>query len=218
MGDRSIVGSAPATTAPVSVTARPTPPPPSPPASSALPSSAPTTLGVGVVVWLASELMFFAGLFAAYFTLRGLNDPWPPAEVELETARTALATVVLVGSSGSMHLAVSSAKRHDRRGAVRWLSVTALAGLVFLANLIFGEYAVANFQIDTDAYGSIFYLMTGFHGLHVIGGLIFMGAVAAAIAGRSRAPAHETVEVCAYYWHFVDVVWVAMFLTIYVLR
>lgn len=171
-----------------------------------------------MVVWLASELMFFAGLFAAYFTLRGLNDPWPPADVELETARTAVATVVLVASSGTMHLAVSAAARHDRRAAIRWLGVTALAGLLFLANLVLGEYAVADFRIDDHAYGSIFYLMTGFHGLHVVGGLVFMGAVAAAIAGRSRAPAHETVEVCAYYWHFVDVVWVAMFSTIYLLR
>jgi cytochrome c oxidase subunit 3 len=200
------------------VTAEPTPPPPSRSAPSASPSSAPTTLGVGVVVWLASELMFFAGLFAAYFTLRGLNDPWPPDDVELETARTAVASVVLVGSSGSMHLAVAAAKRHDRRAALRWLGVTTAAGLVFLSNLVFGEYAVADFKIDDHAYGSIFYLMTGFHGLHVLGGLVFMGAVAAAIAGRSRVPAHETVEVCAYYWHFVDVVWVAMFLTIYVLR
>jgi cytochrome c oxidase subunit 3 len=168
------------------------------------------------VVWLASELMFFAGLFAAYFTLRGLNDPWPPDEVELETLRTAAATVVLVASSGAMHMGVAAAGRGDRRGAIRWLGVTAAMGAVFLSNQAL-EYAQASFQIDDHAYGSIFYLMTGFHGLHVLGGLVFMGAVAAAIAGRSRAPAHETVEVCGYYWHFVDVVWVAMFATIYLL-
>jgi cytochrome c oxidase subunit III len=199
------------------VTAQPTPPPSSPPASSASQSSAPTTLGVGVVVWLASELMFFAGLFGAYFTLRGLNEPWPPESVELATARTSVATVILLSSSGTMHLAVTAAKRDDRRSAIRWLGVTALMGAIFLGNLVW-EYAEAAFSVGDNAYGSIFYLMTGFHGLHVVGGLIFMGAIAAAIAGRSRAPAHETVEVCAYYWHFVDVVWVFMFLTIYVLR
>ncbi|HEX5367469.1 MAG TPA: cytochrome c oxidase subunit 3 [Acidimicrobiales bacterium] len=198
----------------MSVTSRPT----SPVASSTSQSSAPSTLGVGVVVWLASELMFFAGLFAGYFTLRGLNDPWPPEGVELETARTAVATAVLVASSASMQRAVTAARGDDRGAAVRWLAVTGAAGLVFLANLVLGEYAVADFRIDDHAYGSIFYLMTGFHGLHVLGGLVLMGAVAVAIAGRSRAPAHQTVEVCAYYWHFVDVVWVAMFLTIYVLR
>jgi cytochrome c oxidase subunit III len=197
------------------VTAQPTPPSP-PPAGSASPSSAPSTLGVGVVVWLASELMFFAGLFAAYFTLRGLNDPWPPDDVHLEIVTTSLATVVLVGSSGTMHLAVGAAHRGDRRASVRWLAITALMGAVFLVNLGY-EYSEADFSIDTHAYGSIFYLLTGFHGLHVIGGLVFMGAVAVLVAGRSRAPAHQTVEVCAYYWHFVDVVWVAMFTTVYVL-
>ena len=80
------------------------------------------------------------------------------------------------------------------------------------------EYAEAPFTLTSHAYGSIFYLMTGFHGAHVVGGLILMGSVAAAIAGRSKAPTYQTVEVCAYYWHFVDVVWVVMFLTIYVLR
>jgi cytochrome c oxidase subunit III len=196
------------------VTAQPTPSRPSPPASH---PQTPSTLGVGVVVWLASELMFFAGLFAAYFTLRSINDPWPPDRVELATARTAVATVVLVASSGAMHRAVVAAGRDDRRDAIRWLGITALMGLIFLSNQAL-EYAEADFRHDDDAYASIFYLMTGFHGLHVIGGLVFMGAVAAAIAGRSRAPAHETVEVCGYYWHFVDVVWVAMFLTIYVIR
>jgi cytochrome c oxidase subunit 3 len=107
--------------------------------------------------------------------------------------------------------------RGDRRGATTWLGVTALMGAIFLSNQV-TEYVQADFSIDDHAYGSTFYLMTGFHGLHVIGGLVFMGAVAVAIAGRSRAPAHQTVEVCAYYWHFVDVVWVAMFSTIYLLR
>jgi cytochrome c oxidase subunit III len=168
-------------------------------------------------VWLASELMFFAGLFAAYFTLRSINEPWPPRDVELETARTAVATVVLVASSGAVHMAVVAAGRDDRRGATRWLGITSVMGILFLSNQLV-EFAQASFRLDDHAYGSVFYLMTGFHGLHVLGGLLFMGAIAVAIAGRSRAPTHETVEVCAYYWHFVDVVWVFMFATIYVLR
>jgi cytochrome c oxidase subunit III len=176
-----------------------------------------STLSVGVVVWLASELMFFAGLFAAYFTLRSVADEWPPDGVELATARTGLATAVLILSSGTMHLAVEAARHEDRRRAIRWLVVTVVLGLLFLSNQAW-EYAEASFQIDDHAYASIFYLMTGFHGLHVIGGLVFMGAVMAAVAGRSRAPVRSTVEVCGYYWHFVDVVWVAMFTTIYVLK
>ena len=176
----------------------------------------PTALAVGVVVWLASELMFFAGLFAAWFTLRAANEMWPPGDVHLDLPRTWAATVVLVVSSGTMHLAVTAAGHDDRRAAVRWLAVTGVLGTVFLVNLGL-EYAELDFGIDSHAYGSIFYLLTGFHGLHLLGGILFMGAVAAAIAGRSRAPAHQTVEVCAYYWHFVDVVWIAVFATVYLL-
>jgi len=175
-------------------------------------------LAVGVVVWLASELMFFAGLFAAYFTLRSATDVWPPAGVELASGRTAIATGVLVLSSFTMHLAVKASEHDDRPRAIRWLAITAVLGLVFLSNQAL-EYAQADFRISSHAYGSAFYLMTGFHGLHVIGGLLFMLGVVAAIAGRtSRMPSASAVSVCGYYWHFVDVVWVVMFLTIYVLK
>jgi cytochrome c oxidase subunit 3 len=136
--------------------------------------------------------------------------------------RTVFATAVLVASSFTMHLAVH-AVRHDpgpggRRRAITWLAVTALMGALFLVNLVL-EYAGAGFGLDDHAYGSIFYLMTGFHGLHVLGGLVFMGAVAWAVRGAgSPVPSTSTVEVCSYYWHFVDVVWVAMFATIYLLQ
>ena len=177
----------------------------------------PTALSVGVVVWLASELMFFAGLFAAWFTLRASNEVWPPSDVHLDLPRTWAATVVLLASSATMHLAVGAAGRDDRRAAIRWLAVTGGLGAVFLANLGL-EYAELDFAIDSHAYGSIFFLLTGFHGLHLLGGILFMGAVAAAIGGSgSRAPAHQTVEVCASYWHFVDVVWIAVFATVYLL-
>jgi cytochrome c oxidase subunit 3 len=176
----------------------------------------PTPLGVGVVVWLASELMFFAGLFAAWFTLRAGNEVWPPDGVELETARTAAATAVLVASSGTMHLAVVAARRADRTGAARWLGLTGTLGALFLANTV-GEWAAADFAVDSHAYGSIFYLLTGFHALHVLGGIVLMGAVAGTIAGRSRAPAAATVDVAAAYWHFVDVVWIAVFATVYLI-
>ena len=149
--------------------------------------------------------MFFAGLFAAYFTIRAGAPRWPPPGVELATGRTALATAVLVSSSATMHGAVKAAGRDHRRQAVRWLALTVLLGLIFLGNQAW-EYAEAPFSISSHAYGSLFYVMTGFHGLHVIGG------------SGSRAPASETVEGCGYYWHFVDVVWVAMFSTLYLLR
>jgi cytochrome c oxidase subunit 3 len=117
-----------------------------------------------------------------------------------------------------MHAAVVAAKRHDKTGSLRWLALTGLLGVLFLVNLGL-EYATQDFTISTHAYGSIFYLLTGFHGLHLVGGVAFMVAVAGIIAGaRSRAPAHHVVDMCSYYWHFVDVIWVAMFTTIYVIR
>jgi cytochrome c oxidase subunit 3 len=180
--------------------------------------SAPSPLSVGVIVWLASELMFFAGLFASYFTLRASTRRWPPVGVELATGRTFVATLVLLSSSFTMHLAVRAAHRGDRPGAVRHLLLTIGLALVFLGNLAW-EYAEAPFSISSHAYGSIFYLMTGFHGLHVIGGILLMLGVIGTVGGpTSPVPSGPPVEVAGYYWHFVDVVWVAMFLTIYVLR
>lgn len=177
----------------------------------------PSALSVGVVVWLASELMFFSGLFAAWFTLRASNEVWPPAGVELDLPRTWAATIVLVVSSVTMHAAVAAADRRDRPGAVRWLVVTGALGTAFLVNLGF-EYAELPFSISSHAYGSIFFILTGFHGLHLLGGVLFMIGVAGAIGGStSRAPAGQTVEVCAYYWHFVDVIWIAVFATVYLL-
>jgi cytochrome c oxidase subunit 3 len=178
----------------------------------------PSALSVGMVVWLSSELMFFAGLFAGYFSLRAANAEWPPEGVEIDAVRTGIATIVLVASSVTMHLAVLAAERDDRRSSIRWLGVTATLGTLFLLNQVL-EYAELDFGLDDHAYGSIFYLMTGFHGLHVLGGVLFMAAVAAVIKGRrSRAPSGQTVEACGYYWHFVDAVWVAMYATIYLIR
>jgi cytochrome c oxidase subunit III len=180
--------------------------------------SGPSRLGVGTVVWLSSELMFFAGLFAAYFSVRSTNDVWPPDDVELATARTAVATVVLVASSLTMHQAVVAARRRrDVESSLRWLAATFVLGALFIGNQAL-EYAEAPFSISSHAYGSLFYLMTGFHGLHVLGGLAFMVVVAGVVRRGTRAPAGEIVDVCGYYWHFVDVVWVAMFTTVYVLQ
>src|SRR3954452_17881667 len=107
----------------------------------------PSPLSVGVVVWLASELMFFSGLFAAYFTLRATDHPWPPPDVDLATGRTAIATAILVGSSFTMHLASRAAAANRRTSAVRWLAITALIGVAFLSNQVL-EYVQAPFSIS----------------------------------------------------------------------
>jgi cytochrome c oxidase subunit 3 len=181
-------------------------------------SRLPAMLTVGTVVWLASELMFFGGLFAAYFTLRAETAVWPPSDVTLETGFSAVFTVVLIVSSGTIHLAGKALERGDRAGIQRWIVITFLLGGLFLANQI-REFLVNDFSISSHAYGSIYYLMTGFHGLHVAAGLILLliGLTMVVNAGtlERRTPAVESVT---YYWHFVDVVWVGLFTTIFLIR
>jgi cytochrome c oxidase subunit III len=176
----------------------------------------PSVLGVGTVAFLASELMFFAGLFAAWFTLRAGTAVWPPEGVHLDVVRTGLATILLVGSSFTIHLGDKAAHRGDHEGAVRWVLITFALGTVFLVNQVL-EYAELEFTHTSHAYGSIFYLMTGFHGLHVLIGLGIMVSVLWVGTGRTRAPLSEPLTMTSYYWHFVDVVWVAMFATVYLL-
>lgn len=177
----------------------------------------PNLVGIGVVVWLASELMFFSGLFAAWFTLRGEADVWPPEGVELEVLRTGVATLVLVASSFTIHRGVTAARADDRPGAVRWLAVTIGLALVFLGNQAW-EYAELGNLVDDHSYGSIFYLMTGFHGLHVLGGVVLIGFTIRVISrADASAPLGVSTDVASYYWHFVDGVWVVMFATIYLL-
>ncbi|MFN2608611.1 MAG: heme-copper oxidase subunit III [Acidimicrobiales bacterium] len=188
-------------------------------ATTVVPPGRPPVLTVGTVVWLASELMFFSGLFAAYFTLRALGrGPWPPAGVHLDPGVAGLFTVALVASSGTMQLAVRSVARGDRRRFRRWVGLTLLLAAVFLANQA-REYATFDFTVGSHAYGSAFYLMTGFHGIHVLGGMVAMvvllGRAASPRFGAAETPA---VEVVSYYWHFVDVVWVALYATLFLLR
>jgi cytochrome c oxidase subunit III len=178
----------------------------------------PSMLAVGTVVWLASELMFFGGLFAAYFTLKAEARQWPPPGVELETLLSAIFTVFLIASSGTMVLAVRSLERGDRAGMIRWLMLTLGLGVLFLANQI-REFYSLDFQISSNSYGSIYYLMTGFHALHVTAGLLLM-LVALAIATGPGPVARRgpVVDSIGYYWHFVDVVWIGLFATIFVIR
>jgi cytochrome c oxidase subunit 3 len=175
-------------------------------------------LAVGAVVWLASELMFFGGLFAAYFTLRAEAKVWPPADVELETLLSAIFTLFLIASSGTMVLAVRALEGGHRAVMARWLGVTLALGALFLANQI-REFYSLDFQVSSNSYGSIYYLMTGFHALHVAAGLLLMLVALAIATGPApltrRGPVVESI---GYYWHFVDVVWIGLFATIFVIR
>ena len=174
-------------------------------------------LPVGVIVWLSSELMFFAGLFAAYFTLRSANEVWPPEIVELQVLRAGIFTLVLIASSFTMHRSVQAAEHGNRHDALRWLAVTFILGLAFVANQAL-EYWKLEFRIDTDAYGTIFWLLTGFHWLHVVAGLVLMAVLARLSWPGSKAPLAVHFQVVGYYWHFVDVVWVGVYTAVYLIQ
>ncbi len=185
-------------------------------------ASAPETsspLGIGVVLWLASEVMFFAGLFAAYFSLLAENrDTWPPEGVELDVARMAFFTSVLIVSSITMHFSVKAAEDGHRSRSLGLLVATVALGAAFLVNVGL-EYAEFDWDWTSHAYGTIFYMLTGFHALHVGAGLVLLAVVAWIVFSRySRLPSAHTLRVTGYYWHFVDVVWVAMFVVVYVIR
>jgi len=180
----------------------------------------PSMLAVGTTVWLASELMFFAGLFATYFTLRANDPAWPGPHVALSTGRDAAFTALLVASSATMQLGAHALARGNRRvHAVRMIVVSLVLGAAFLANQAL-EWTELPFRPQTHAYGSMFYLMTGFHGLHVLFGLLAMIGLLVRLgaAGAGDSGVVTATEVVTYYWHFVDVVWLALFVTLFFIR
>jgi len=174
-------------------------------------------LVVGIVLFLGSELMFFSSLFGMYFTLRARAGQWTPPDVKVDVTRL-LFTSILVASSGTMQMAVVRIKRGNLASMRRWIWLTFVMGVVFLGGQT-NEWLTLPFRIHTDAYGSAFYTMTGFHGLHVFAGLVLMLVILGRAAqGAYSANGHAGVEVAAYYWHFVDIVWIALFSTLFVIR
>jgi cytochrome c oxidase subunit 3 len=203
----------------------------------------PDMVAVGTIVWLASELMFFAALFAAYFTIRnvttaqaegaGVEPLWEQMTAMLNIPFAIVNTSVLVASSFTCQMGVFAAERGQvkRSGSLlairnwglrEWYTLTYLMGAFFIGGQVF-EYAALfeeGLTLSSNVYGSVFFLATGFHGLHVTGGLIaFMFVMGRTFLARTFT--HEqavTAVVVSYYWHFVDVVWIALFGVIYLLK
>ena len=177
---------------------------------------------LGMVLFIASEVMFFGGLFAAYFTIRSSATQWPPEGTpHLTTWYAAVLTTILVSSSVTMQFGVWAIRRNDQRKLMLWLAASLLLGLVFLAGQA-NEYRTLigeGMTLSSGVFGSTFYTLTGFHGAHVAGGAAFILIVLLrARSGQFTARYHDTVEMASYYWHFVDVVWLGLFSTIYLLR
>jgi cytochrome c oxidase subunit III len=195
----------------------------------------PNIVSVGTIVWLSSELMFFAGLFAMYFTLRSVHpDNWPMCltpgattnvgcdePIKLSLGYATPFTVILVASSFTCQWGVFAAERGDVYKLRRWFFITFIMGLMFVLGQA-NEYRMQvndGNTISATGYGSVFYLTTGFHGLHVIGGLIAFIYFLVRTALAKFTPAQATAAiVVSYYWHFVDIVWIGLFSVIYLIR
>lgn len=177
-----------------------------------------STTRFGMIVFLASDLMLFAAFFSAYYVLRGANDPWPPPGVEFHVARALAATIVLVSSSFTLIAGDRALAERRSRAARRWVLATVALGLAFAVNQLL-EYRDLSFRIGDHPYGSAYWMLTGVHGAHVLAGL---GALMLLFVRLVRARDLERVEPYAggisLYWHMVDAVWVAVFLTIWVVR
>lgn len=212
-----------------------------PPARLNQPSGRPDTVSVGVIVWLASELMFFAALFAAYFWTRritndaasvaGVESMWALNSAHLDITFASINTAILVFSSFTCQLAANAAEAGRVSGSwfnpLKWgmrqgFIITTLLGSVFVAGQVWEYFTLfgEGFTISTNQYWSLFFLATGFHGLHVVGGLVAFWFVLAR-SYMTRTHTHEQTvgaHVVSYYWHFVDVVWILLFGVLYFLR
>jgi cytochrome c oxidase subunit III len=186
---------------------------------------------LGMLLFIGSEVMFFAGLFAAYFNARAVFQPkWPPEGqehfIDPFTATPfpllpIIATVVLVASSGTMQWGLRRIQRGDRTGMNRALIVTLIMGVLFLGAQLWDYVTLAGegFGINSGVYGTLYFTMTGFHGAHVFGGLVGIAVILLrGLAGQFSARHHIAVEAVSAYWHFVDVVWIFLFLTLYFLK
>jgi cytochrome c oxidase subunit 3 len=194
----------------------------------------PNVVAVGTIVWLGSEVMFFAGLFAIYFTLRSTSpELWANETAILNVPFALTITIILVLSSVTAQFGVFAAERLQPRrtgtllqvtkwGMVEWFFLSFAMGAMFVTGQVF-EYATLvseHVSLHSNSYGSAFYITTGFHGLHVLGGLIaFLLIIGRAYSVKNFGHKEATSAiVVSYYWHFVDVVWIGLFLVIYVLK
>jgi cytochrome c oxidase subunit 3 len=173
---------------------------------------------LGMFIFIASEIMLFGSFFAAYFFVRVVaGTPWPTPPYQLPVFVAGLNTIILVTSSFTMHWALQSIKRGNRAGLKAGLALTFLLGLSFLLTQI-TEYARIGFAPYTDAFGTVFFCLTGLHGAHVFVGLtLLLAATVRSFRGHYSEEEHLGVEIPGIYWHFVDVMWIVVYTTVYIL-
>jgi cytochrome c oxidase subunit 3 len=173
---------------------------------------------LGILLFIVSEAMLFGSFFTAYFFIRVVqNSPWPPDPFSFPKSVALVNTLILVSSSFTVHYALHSIRAGNRRGLQVGLASTFFLGLCFLTTQI-NEYAKAGFSIHDGAFASVFYGLTGLHGAHVFVGLTLLAIMnVRTLRGHFRPDAHMGVEAAGIYWHFVDVMWIIVFTTVYVL-
>jgi cytochrome c oxidase subunit 3 len=173
----------------------------------------------GLLMFLVAEGCLFLGLFMAYLAYSLTAPVWPPEGTpELELLLPSINTVILLSSSLVIHKAGLAIKADDVKGLRLWFTLTALMGAIFLAGQLY-EYSHLEFGLTTNLFASTFYVLTGFHGLHVAAGLLFILAVLwrSLKPGHYSAQHHFGVEAAEIYWHFVDGVWIVLFILLYLL-
>jgi cytochrome c oxidase subunit 3 len=173
----------------------------------------------GVVLFLVAESAIFLGLFSAYGIYRTTMTVWPPKGTpELELLLPTVNTIILVSSSFVMHFGQRAIKKNDVSGLQLWFGITALMGFIFLIGQGY-EYTHTGFGLTTNLFTSCFYVLTGFHGLHVSFGLLLILGVLwrSRQKGHYSSSSHFGVEAAELYWHFVDVIWIILFVLVYLL-
>jgi cytochrome c oxidase subunit 3 len=174
---------------------------------------------LGMFLFIASEIMLFGSFFTALFFVRVVKAPplWPPAGFHLPILVAGINTAILVTSSFTIHWALTSIKRGSRRGLQAGLVLTFLMGLTFLITQMI-EYARIGFAPHDNAFATTFFCLTGLHGAHVFVGLTLLGmATVRAFRGHYSPEHHHGVEIPGIYWHFVDVMWIVVYATVYIL-
>jgi cytochrome c oxidase subunit 3 len=178
---------------------------------------------LGMILFITSEVMFFSGLFAAYFATRAAHTEWPPAafaDILDPLGPIIIATILLIASSFTCQFAVWSIRRGDRTGFIRNIAITFVLGIIFLGmqvydyGLLFGE----GMTLASGPFGTTYFTLTGFHGAHVFGGVLMLGVLLyRGMSGQFSAKHHDAVEAVSLYWHFVDVVWILLFSILYLI-
>lgn len=173
---------------------------------------------LGMTLFVASEAMFFAAFFGAYFTIYAATAIWPPLQIPIpDVAISAIATVLLITSGFTLSAGVGAARKGRTNRLSLWLAVTIVLGIAFLVLQAY-DYSNTGFSIHAGAYASLFYIMTGLHMAHVIGGVLLLILVfVRARAGDFSSEQHDPVRASSIYWHFVDIVWVGLFVIFYIL-